>query len=288
VNALAMRHVSVWLDDTAPERGAFAHALEWAGRLGLPLEGITSTVRIWGGRMATKTGDPARRPPDATPWMVPAEKLDACAAACLRRGVSWDVAPWQGGLESGVEQFLRPVELCVFGDALPQALKEQLLRRSLDRRDTSVLVCPRSWQPLSRVLILHEHRDSELHFLDAAAQICRAFQVSPVILTVARSEREARLRQRSAQERLDGCGQPADFDFVVGCDVRTAVACVARWRRCSHVFVERESAPPWWRRLRGDALQQLFGLSDALTFLALPSVGQPAPSPTAARKANNR
>jgi hypothetical protein len=276
-----MRHVSVWLDDLAPERGAFAHALEWAAHLGLPLEGIASTLRMGGGRMLNHPGEEGRRASDATPSAVSADKLVACATACVRKGVSWDTSLWQGGL-AGSDQFLRPVELCVFGDALPPPLKEQLLRRSLRSPDTSVLVCPRSWQPVSRVLVLHEHRDPNNGFLDAAAAVCHAFQIAPVVLTVARSEREARLRQRFAEERFGTCRQLADFDFVVGCDLRTAVAWVARWRRCSHVFVERGSAPPWWRWLRGDTLQRLFGLSDALTFLALPGVGQPLPSPAEA------
>jgi hypothetical protein len=90
------------------------------------------------------------------------------------------------------------------------------------------------------------------------------------------------LRQRFAEGRFGARRHPADFDYLVGCDARTAVAWVARWRRCSHVFVERGAAPPWWRCLWGDTRRRLFGLSDALTFLALPSQSSPFVSPAEA------
>jgi hypothetical protein len=273
MSALALRHAAVWLDELAPEGGAFAHAVEWASRLGLSLHGVTSTLRMWGGRLTSLPWSAGGRADDATPCVLPAEKLEACATACARRGVPWNASLWQGPLVSGIDQFLRPLELCIFGDALPPRLKEQLLRQSLHSPDSSVLVCPRSWQPVARVLVLHEHRNPANHFLDAAAEVCHAFGTIPVVLTVARTEREARLRRRFAEERFGSRRQAADFDCIIGCDVRTAVAWVARWRRCSHIFVERDSAPPWWRWLRGDTLQRLFGLADGLTFLALPGRG---------------
>jgi hypothetical protein len=255
-----MRRVSVWLDDLAPERGAFAHALEWASRLALPLHGTAATPPAWGGRMADY-------------HRAEADRLEACAAACARRGVSWTASPWQGPLADGVG-------LRVFGDALPPQLKQELLHR----RDAAVLMCPRSWEPVSRVLVLHEHRDPDHRFLDAATRLCHAFDTTPVVLTVARTEREARLRQQAAEERLGARRQPADFDCIVGCEVRSAVAWVARWRRCSHVFVGRESAPPWWRWPRGDTLRRLAGLSDALPLLGLPGAGLALPSPAEALK----
>ena len=252
METLALRHVSVWLDDLAPG-GAFAHALEWAGRLSLPLHAVT---------LALRTGRA----------IVPAKILKACATACRRQGVPWDASPGPGG--PGPEQFLRPAELGVFGDGLPPSVREPLFRQALRSPDAPVLLCPRSWQPLSRVLVVHQHRGAGDRFLDRAAEVCRAFQVAPVVLTLAGSEREARLRRRLAEETFAARGQPADFDFIAGCDVRTAVACVARWRRCSHVFVERPNGPSWWRRLCGDTLEDLLGVTAALTLLALPGGGR--------------
>jgi hypothetical protein len=121
-------------------------------------------------------------------------------------------------------------------------------------------------------------------FLDRVAEVCRAFHVTPVVLTVAGSERQARLRRRQAEETFAAWRQPADFDFVAGCDVRTAVACAARWRRCSHVFVERPRGPAWWRRLCGETPADLLGVSEALTFLALPGGPGARPGPAAGRR----
>jgi hypothetical protein len=275
VDTLPLRQVSVWLDELAPQHGAFTHALEWASRLALPLHGVTATPGGWGGRMVDY-----HRAEGEGPGRT--ERLEACATACARRSVSWNASRWQGPPADWVKQFLRPAELCVFGDALPPRLKDELLRGSLRRRDVAILLCPRPWEPVSRVLVLHEHRDPGNRFLDAAARLCQAFDVTPVVLTVARTEREARLRQDLAEERFATRRRPADFDFIVGCEVRTAVAWAARWRRCSHVVLERESAPPWWPRLRGDTLQRLLGLSDALTVLALPGAGQALRPPAGA------
>jgi hypothetical protein len=125
------------------------------------------------------------------------------------------------------------------------------------------------------VLLLNQGLDPANSFLTSAAQVCRAFQVTPVVLTVARSEKEARLRQRFAEETFAAQKLPGDFDFVVGCDVRVAVSLEARCRRCSHVFVEKHNAPPWWRWLRGDVMQRLLGLSESFAFLTLSGAGPP-------------
>jgi K+-sensing histidine kinase KdpD len=96
------------------------------------------------------------------------------------------------------------------------------------------------------------------------------------VLTVARTERQARQDQRAAEELFAARGLLADFDFVVGFDVRTAVASVARWRRCSHVVLEKTRSSSWWRWLRRDTMSLLSDLTDALTFLALPGADLPA------------
>jgi len=135
------------------------------------------------------------------------------------------------------------------------------------------MVCPPQWQPMSRVLIIHGEREGSLGYLDSAALLCSAFQVSPIVLTVARtdSRRERAMQQAEgtiAQRRLS-----AYFDFAAGYDLRKVVASIAHWRRCSHVFLARRRAIPWWRWLRGDMLQRLLALSNTLTFLALPEPG---------------
>jgi hypothetical protein len=250
MDALGLNNISVWLDELAPGSGAFAYALEWGARLGLPLHGLSHS----GGR----TRDEVNR-------------LRACEAACARQGVAWNAFTWRGPLADGVARFSRPVKLRVFGDASPPAVRETLLRRSLGDDPTPFLFCPRTWQPASRVLVVYQERDVSSPFLADVLRLCRAFAVAPVVLTISRSEIEARRRQRLAEEAFAAARTPADFDLMAGCEVRTAVAHVARWRKCSHVFLAKPYASPWRRWLRGDALQRLLAPSDSVAFLAIPT-----------------
>src|SRR5207248_8571615 len=109
---------------------------------------------------------------------------------------------WQCTWQLAMEQFLGSDELCIFGDALPSKVKTCLLRRSLQTACANILVCPRAWQPVVRVLIVHERRDADNPFLEGAARLCEALHATPVVLTVARSQTEALVRERRARAAL--------------------------------------------------------------------------------------
>jgi hypothetical protein len=66
-----------------------------------------------------------------------------------------------------------------------------------------------------------------------------------------------------------------DYDMMIGAEIRTAVAQVARWRRCQAIFIERQAAVPWWRWWQSDRVEKLLGLGDTFSFLAFPGVGVP-------------
>ncbi len=253
---LGSRHVSVWLDDEAPGGGAFAHALEWAARLGLGLQRFTAAL------------EGASLP----------EKVQACESACRGKGVPWEACAGQGPLSSAVRESLAAGGLCVFGHSLPHRLKTLLLRESRQGTRAGVLVCPNSWRPVSRILVLNLRPEGAGAFLPSAVALCRAFQVEPVVLTVARSGRDAQERQRAAEKMFAAQRWPADFDFIAGCDVPTAVTRAAHWRRCTHIFLERQGNPGWRRWLHGDTLERLLGVSESLTFLALPGAAPPPQS----------
>jgi hypothetical protein len=269
---LVLQRVSVWLDAFAPERGAFAHALEWAAHLNLPLRAIAAprqygqTFRLRG----TAAVDCGGHEDDAEPL------VRACAATCDRSGIPHDALTWRGPIVTGVRAMLDPADLCVFGKELPARLKGVLLRESLQSPWAPALVCPTTWQPVSRILVLYQHADPPPAYLGAVAEVCRRFDSRPVVLAVARTDAEANWRQRAAETALAAYGLSAEFDTVVGGDVRSAVAWAAKWRRCSHVIVAKRHAVGWWRWLRGDPIEQLLGLSDRLTFLALPDTLGPA------------
>jgi len=241
-------HIAVWLDSLAPDRGAFPHALEWANRLGWSLCGFLS------------------------PWWPPeiqsssptlnASTLNACRAACASREVTWEVRE-----ES--DQKIQTAELCVVSDGLTAAGKNLVIRQVLGIWRTPLLVCPKSQQTLSRMLVLNQYRGG--CFLEAVAHLCRLFQVEPVVLTLGSTEPEVRAAQQMAEQLFAAQKVIADFDFAVGYDVPMAVSCAAKGRHCSHVVLEDRPSPPWWRWFWGDVLTQMLALSQTFTVLALPS-----------------
>jgi hypothetical protein len=244
--------ISVWLDESAPDKGAFARAVDWAARLHVPLHAVAAPVA-----------------PDAADPLSP-QMLEACRAACVRKGVYRETEfllptpVGQGG-------FFREGELSAFGANLPFAMRDQLLRESLARPKASVMVCSTVCPQVSRGLVLHQARGDGVKFLLRIVRLCRALAMSPVVLTVARSERRAADGQKLAREVFLSNRLDADFDLIAGCDVRTAVARAAHARGCSTVFLDRPDTPPWRRWLRGDTVGRLLPLADQMTLVMLPA-----------------
>jgi len=208
-------------------------------------------------------------------WTV-AEQAEAdCAGACRRLHVPWELSRGHEHLAASITEMVRPAELFVFGQALAPAQKKALLRPAMHNGGPAILVCPDSWSPLHRVLVVDEGRRSNDRFLGFAAELAGWFQAKAMVLTVARSERAARRRQRSAREALGSRGQEADFDLVVGSAVPAAVANVARWRRCQLVVMERHERRPWWPWAASSTTETLMELPHDLTLLALPQSGIP-------------
>jgi hypothetical protein len=253
MNTLTLRRMSVWLDDLAPEGGAFAHALEWAKRFDLPLCGLEARPR------------PSLT---ETTWQ-------ACAAACSREGIPWSPHSWETRLDREAESSSAAFELAVLGIALPPGSRNRVLRETLGSPNTLALVCPRSWRPLARVLVLHDERDPESHFLESVISLCRVWDTVPVVLSVARSEPEARSLLQFAEDAFARERMPALFDLLVGENPSTAAAGVARWRSCTHVFVRRQDQSGWRRWLRGDPLHRLLGLADSLALVSVPGANLP-------------
>jgi hypothetical protein len=275
--ALSLHRVSVWLDAFAPSRGAFAHALDWAAHLGLPLRAIAADCQV-----------PAKSRLGADSVIecrgIEGEAADvvrACAATCDRSGIPLDTLTWRGPLTTGVQTLMDPGDLCVFGKTLPARLKRALLRESLQTPWASTLVCPTAWDAVSRILVLYQHADLAPAYLDAVATFCRRFDSRPVVLAMARTNSEARWRRRAAEGAFMLRGLAADFDTLVGGDVRAAVTWVAKWRRCTHVVLAKRYATGWWRWFRGDWIEQLLDPTDRLAFLALPDAGDAEDGPPA-------
>jgi hypothetical protein len=183
---------------------------------------------------------------------------------------------------------MRAGELCVFANAMPDAIKEEVLWRSARHPSVSLLVCPRAWQPMRKLLVVQEARNSDSRFLEFVVQVCNAFRVAPTVLTVARDEEQARCLQQSAAQVLTAIVSPPDFDFLVGADTLTAVALAARCRRCTHVMLERPGAAARFPWFRVDTLSRLLDLPDTLTFLAVPPVLEPTSAETLKPSSNSK
>jgi hypothetical protein len=241
--------VSVWLDALAPERGAFAHASEWAARLGVPLHGVI-------GPAPPRTADTAS-----------VKTIAACDAACVRRGISWDTEHLAESTRQATG-FFKETELAAFSAALPSTEREQLLSESESQEGSAVMVCSTACNAHARALILQQ--GSEIAFLERVVPFCRVLAAPPIVLTHARSERLASERQELAREIFYRHALDAEFDLIAGCELQTAVGWVTHARGCSSVIVERECLPSWRRWFRGDTARRLLALADRLTIIALP------------------
>lgn len=247
MDPLTIRHVSVWLDELAPHAGAFAQALDWAARLGVPLQAVIPPARRDNATMA---------------------RVEACAAACAGRGTVWE-----GAAEAGTDHVGRPLAMCAFGTTLPTHWRETWLHQSRRHDPTALLFCPDNARPIDRPLVLCRPADGGDVYLSLTARLCVALGVTPLVLVLAASEREAADRQQQVGAIFAAQRGTADYDAVIGGDPWTAAGCVARWRDCSHVFVEREPATASWRRwFRGELLDQLHRLTGARPILAVPHV----------------
>ena len=268
----ALQHVSVWLDYLSTEYGAFAQAVEWAERLGLPLRVVMASAglaphtlnNISHGNIAVA----AVR--EQAPIL---EELKSWGNACAQRGIPMEISFWVGETDAGIDQFLRTGTLCVFEDIHSDPVRQKMLARTTRSGDVLALLTPTMPQPLSRVLILYHHQDRNAFFVETAARHCQALGIRPLILTMAVSEPEARLKQSFAEGVCSSMQLPADFDSVVSFDPACAAQHVAVWRKCSHVFFERPRnilGISLWQRIRADIFAELRNVADSLSLLAFP------------------
>lgn len=249
--------VVVLLDHLSPQQGAFPHALDWARRFRLPIHGIAVPAEL------------QSHSPD------PATVHQACANMCARFQIDWEISSWQGRAASDLQQVARPEDLVVFGQALPHGRKKELLRQTFLGSAPAVLLGSNTWSRPSRVLLVDDGNHPDGGFLVKAAEMSACLEAVTIVLTLARSERAARLRQEAAREALAICNVGADFDFMIGCETGAAVVSVARWRRCSVVVLEQHASTPWWRWSGGTAADWCVDLGDSLSFLALPGKAIP-------------
>jgi K+-sensing histidine kinase KdpD len=255
MHSRSLQHVSVWLDGGPSDESVFPQAMDWAFRLNLPLRAVVTSSRSDG-------MDRSHAPV--------VEKMKASGIACAQRGIVLDMFFAPEGGEAAMDQFLRPQGFCVFVENASSHIQEEVLARSSRIREIAMLMCPPICKPMTRIMVLHHQPNPNAAYLESVARLCRALEIQPIILIVATTEREAHFRQGYAEGVCNSFRLLADFDSIVGCDLRSAVSRVAAWRSCSHLIIARQNADSWWQRAKGDLLHHFRGLSDSLNILALP------------------
>jgi hypothetical protein len=250
-----LQQITVWLDELAPDQGTFAHALEWATMLHLPLHGLVSTGR--------------------ERWPLRDKTVAACELACGRVGATWSCTLEEPDRDP---ERWSPGELRVMGGAMPASIQRRLFRDAVSRPGVGPLLCPRSWEYLRRAMVINEGRTAGSGFLEAAASVCRDVAHPVAVLTLARNGEDARRRQQLAEDVFAEHGVKADFHVIVGGDFNGGVSVVANWRRCSLVLVEKISAPFARRWMARSSSDHLLDLSDTFSFLPIAASAPPRPT----------
>ena len=231
--------ISVWQGERNPSDGALAYGREWAERLRCPCHAIDS--------LAGATAQPAA--------VGQRQERNGGAAVAVATA-----APPSAETEGG--------ELCVVGQSLAKELRGPLFSRSA-RPGSALLVCPNEWHATSRALVLNED-DGDESFLRTAARLCERLQSRAVVLSVARSDRDAARRGRQAAEVLGGFELDCAFDELIGLKTDAAVLHVAGWRRCQVVMLKRRPGRRWWPWPSSNTFELLTAHPSSLAVFALP------------------
>ncbi len=239
MQAWTLEHVSFWLEAKSGNDIAFSHALEWAFRLELPL------------RITAITNPPVT------------EKIRNWNEAAALRGVGIEMHLTMARTQGAVDQFLRANGLCVFSEASDAYLTPHLMRRSAQIQSICQLLCPRVFSPIDRVLVVCRDADWRAQYLESAARICQSLNTTPIVLILAGSECDAKLKQEFAEGIFHSRQMLADIDFVIDRDPVLAVNRIVSWRRCTHVIMSRSSR-------ESDSFQR--DLSATVSVLTLPDV----------------
>ena len=270
----------VLLDLSTPNKGVLGQALELARRLEIPVHGIfgpdgASRERDHPALPAGPLSQPRHQSPSqGVDLSTTIEEIaQDYAAACARVNVPWQQSFWDGRSAAELCELTKPTDLLIVGPALRPDLKKVLLHEALRPEFPALLACSPTAPRVSRVLVVDPVDGPEgRSFLASALTLCHRLQTRPVVLTVARSEWAARARQRAGRDVAAAYGLDADFDFLVGADVHTAVSRVAQWRRCSLVVLGRNGRLPWLRWWRAPAAR-LVEFAESFSVLTLPETG---------------
>lgn len=265
----------VLVDESAPESGPFQQALEWAQRLQVPVLGVSPSA--WDFRDgSTSQGNGKQEPPraardsggDAKAVKRWTDVEQDCARACAMRRIPWQLTCWPEAHARGLVRIAGNQDLFMFSRRIPSAHRRRLLRDAFRPDSPATLICADHGATAARALVLDAARRDE-SLLRTVAEACLSLQLTPVVVSVAGSEKAARQRQQTALDVFADWKAEASFDYLVGCNVAAALTQIASWRRCRLVIGQQHAGAPWWHWLRDTTLEQLVGALDSLSFMVL-------------------
>ena len=183
-----------------------------------------------------------------------------------------------------------PTDLYICGPDVSEGGKKHLLRETRRHAGPALLFCANGAALPGRILLIDQGGPFSDSLLEITLNLCEIFRAGLVVLTMARTEREARQRQRRAREILEvmpphpalspqgrgGRDLHVNFDFLAGVEVRSAAASVARWRHCQLVVLEPDAA--WGRWLGFHSGSWITESLESLSFLVIPGVQNDARS----------
>jgi hypothetical protein len=261
-----LQHVSLWLDDDSIDDRGFSQAVQWALLLGLPLRLVVTS---------TQFSPDSRVQHNATRWRERGhtpivEKAMAWGVECAQKGIVVETSFWSGRTESGLERLVRPYGIFVFEEHRYDRFRDELVIRGARIPGAMLMFFPPAGLPVTRMVVLYQHMNPNAAYLETAVRLCRALDVQPLVLIVARTDRDAGLKRCHAEGVCASMCAHADFDAIVGADPHSALRHMVSSRNYTHLIVEREHAHSRWPHLQGDWLEPWRGLSDSLSILGLP------------------
>ncbi len=254
--------VTVWLGERNSDAVAFLNALEWAVRLRLPLR----VVRVPGLPENARVGAVD----------LPAENLESWLPVRLpdlAGGFTFAKLPEFCRLNQVEYAIIDELDehsdrgLCVVSAFLPEQIRALLIEQAFDRQSTSLL-CASKWTMLKRPLLVNcAMIRSDRTFLHRASAVCGLMRATPIVLTIAPTEADARRNHDMAKEIMSEEGLLAQFDYAAQWDLHAVIRLEANRRRCTHVFLANDFVNPRRCSLRDDAELLVSGLSRSLSLV---------------------
>jgi len=225
--------IAVVIPDPAPAEGAFSFAVDWAERLHLPVHGLFLRKNSCA---AAGNGSQTREH----------------ASVCAGQRIAWsqEVLPWEGGrLPSAI---LSRSDLCLVDYEPIAAWQDKSLLASIREQSANLFVCPATYRPVTRAVIVVSAGDAAQDYLHLAVQLCQAVGARAILLALADSDSQTLSLMELIEKRLGDLSRYCDYDSLAGNHSSASVVRIAQWRGCQLLLTRKCCRPRWLSWFQGD------------------------------------